>query len=118
MNQHHVLRMLREKYRLQVKRMKVAPHSLHDNFGGHLRMNRTEVRISSRPAEGERELFVRVQNLGLERLRVTRANYGVRNVVAIDPRHRRPDRDGQLHRSKTEVVDLYFHTRRVLLCAG
>src|SRR6516162_6900094 len=26
---------------------KVAPHSLHDDFSGHLRVNRTEVRISS-----------------------------------------------------------------------
>src|SRR5216684_2663966 len=61
------------------KGCKVAPHSLHDDFAGHLRMNRTEVRISSRFAEGEGELFVRVEHFGLEYLRIIRADYRVKN---------------------------------------
>src|SRR5579863_1956252 len=71
---------------------KVAPHSLRDDFAGHLRMNRAEVRISSRFAEGEGELFIGVKHFGLERLRIIRADYRVRDIVAVDPRHRGPDR--------------------------
>src|ERR1700682_4367373 len=70
---------------------KVTPHSLHDDFAGHLPMNRAEVRISSRFAEGEGELFVGVEHFGLERLRIIRAHYRVRDIVAVGPRNRGPD---------------------------
>src|SRR6266513_4052333 len=71
---------------------KVAPRSLHDDFARHLRMNRAEVRIRSRFAEGEGELFVCVEHFGLERLRIIRANYRVRDIVTVGPRNRGPDR--------------------------
>src|SRR5579864_3365360 len=54
MNQHDVLRMLREEHCIYVERMQ-GRSSLHDDFAGHLRMNRTKVRIGSRFVEGEGE---------------------------------------------------------------
>src|ERR1051326_631856 len=62
-----------------------CPRSLHYDFAGHLRMNRAEVGISSRFAEGEGELLVRVEHFGLEDLRIVRADHGVRDVIAIRP---------------------------------
>src|SRR5580700_1022528 len=97
---------------------KVAPHSLHDDFAGHLRMNRTEVRISSRFAEREGELFVRVENFGLEGLRIIRADHRVRDIVAVYPGNRGADRHCERYWSEAEVVDLHFDCRRPLLRAG
>src|SRR5580704_6838346 len=94
---------------------KVAPHSLHDDFAGHLRMNGTEVRISSWFAEGEGELFVRVEHFGLERFRIIRADYRVRDIVTVGPRNRGSSRHRQRYRREAKVVDLHFHRRRVLL---
>src|SRR2546423_14607774 len=62
---------------------KGAPQSLHDDFAGHLRANRGEVRISSRFAEGEGELFVRVEYFGLDRLRIICANYFGRMIFPV-----------------------------------
>src|SRR6267154_4740875 len=84
MNQHYMLRALREKYCFYVERMQ-RRSSLRDDFAGHLRMNRAEIRISSRFTEGEGKLFVGVQHFGLERLRIIRADDGVRNIVTVDP---------------------------------
>src|SRR5580700_441673 len=83
---------------------KVAPHSLHDDFAGHLRMNRTEVRISSRLAEGEGELFIRIHHLGLEHLRIIRADYRVRDIIAVGPGNSRSDSHRERYRSKAEVI--------------
>src|SRR2546423_14255302 len=62
-----------------------APQSLHDDFAGHLRENRAEVRISSRFAEGEGELFGRVEHFGLERLRIICANHRVMDIITVGP---------------------------------
>jgi len=67
---------------------KLATLSLH---GKHW-MNSAEVSISSRVAEGEGELFVCVEHFGLERLRIIRADYRVRDIVTIGPSHRGPNR--------------------------
>src|SRR6516225_25265 len=40
--------------------------SLHHDPSGHLRVNRAKVRITSRLAEGERELLIGVEYFGLE----------------------------------------------------
>src|ERR1700732_3911132 len=116
MNQHYVLRMLRQKYCFYVERMQ-GRSLLHDDFAGHLRMNRTEVRINSRFAEGEGELFVRVQHFGLERLRIIRADHRVRDIVTVDPGNRGSHRHRQRYWSEAEVVDLHFHCRGLLLRA-
>src|SRR5258708_9610089 len=85
---------------------KVSPHLLRDDFAGHLRMNRAEVRIRSGLAEGERELFIRVEHFGLERS--VRADDRMGNVVAIGPSDRSPHRHCKRSRAEAEVVDLDF----------
>src|ERR1019366_9557710 len=42
------------------------PHSLHDDFRRHLRMDRTEIRVHARLDESESELLVGVERLRLE----------------------------------------------------
>src|ERR1700739_3790005 len=88
---------------------KVAPHSLDDDFASHLRMNRAEVRIRSRFAEGEGKLFVRVEHFGPERFRIICADYRVRDIVTVGPGNRGPDRHRQGYWPEAEVVDLHFH---------
>src|SRR4029077_3521735 len=94
---------------------KFSPRSLHDDFAGHLRVNRAEVRVSSRFAEGEGELLVRIEYFGFERLRIVRANYRVGNIVAIGPRHGCSHRDSGYLRSEAEVIDLDFRGCRLFL---
>src|SRR5258708_39779191 len=67
--------------------------SLHHNLAGHFRANGAKVRITSRLAEGERELLIRVAYLGLER--TFRADHRVGNVVSIGPCHGSPYRHCQ-----------------------
>src|SRR6266851_3574213 len=85
---------------------KVSPHLLRDDFAGHLRMNRAEVRIRSGLAEGERELFIRVEHFGLER--TVRADDRMGNVVAIGPSDRNPHRHCKRSWPEAEVVDLHL----------
>src|ERR1700691_758607 len=59
--------------------------SLHHHGAGHLRVNRTKVRIGSRFREREGELFIRVHYLGLERLRIIHADTCMRAIVAFVP---------------------------------
>src|SRR6266478_389184 len=88
---------------------KFAPLLLHHDLPGHLRMDRAKVRIRAGFREREREFLVGIKHLGLEHF--VRAHDGMRNVVAVSPRDRRPDRDAQSCWAKTEVVDFY-------VCAG
>src|SRR6476619_7838550 len=67
---------------------------------GHLRMNGTEIGVRARRREGERELLVGIQYLRLEHL--VRAHQGVRDVVAIRPRHGVARHHSQLGRSEAE----------------
>src|ERR1041384_5567904 len=94
-----------------------CPRSLHYDFAGHLRMNRAEVGISSRFAEGEGELLVRVEHFGLEDLRIVRADHGVRDVIAIRPCDCGSYRHSSYGGPEAEVIDLNFHHRRLLLFA-
>src|SRR6267143_4085128 len=74
-------------------RFDIAPQSpQYEVAVESLRMNRAEVRISSRFAEGGGELFVRVEHFGLERFRIIRADYGVRDIVTVGPRNCGSDR--------------------------
>src|SRR6266566_2462167 len=93
-----------------------SQRSLHDHLGGHFWMDRAEVGIGSRRSEGEGELFVRVENFGLEHLGIIRARDRVRNVVAICPGYRGSHRDGQCRRTETEIVDSHLRTYRFLRC--
>src|SRR5215471_4544691 len=115
-NQHHMLCVLGENYRFYVERMQEAPHSLHHDFAGHLRVNRTEVRISSCFTEREGELLVCIQHFGLKRLWLIRAHHRVGDIVSVDPRHRGSSRYRQGRRPEAEIVDFHFRSRSLLLC--
>src|SRR5580704_6827848 len=78
--------------------------SLHHYLAGHLRMNRTEVRVGARLGEGERELFVGIHYFGLED--TVCADCCMGDVISISPRYGSPNRNGQRRRSEAEVVDL------------
>jgi hypothetical protein len=90
--------------------------SLHHNLAGHLRVNRAKVRITSRLAECERELLIRVEYFGLEH--TLRTDHRVGNVITIGPRNCGSHRHRELHRSETEIVDLHFQRLGLLLRAG
>src|SRR5215469_7723662 len=90
--------------------------SLHHNPSGHFRVNRAKVRITSRLAEGERELLIGVEYFGLEH--TLRADNRVGDVVTIGPRYCSSHRHRQRSRPETKVVDLYFRRFQLLLCAG
>src|SRR6516165_9164205 len=90
--------------------------SLHHNPSGHLRVNRAKVRITSRLAEGERELLIGVEYFGLEH--TLRADHRMGNVVTIGPRNCASHRHRQRPRPETEVVNLHFHRFRLLLSPG
>src|SRR5437867_3382397 len=94
---------------------KVSPRSLHDDLARHLRVNRTEVRISSRFAESEGKLLVRIEHFGFED--AVRADHCVWNIVAIDPRYRCPHWSGQRRWAEAEVIDLHLCRFRLLLSA-
>src|SRR5580704_6260034 len=91
--------------------------SLHHYGTGHLRVDRTKVRIGSRFREGEGKLLVRVNYLGLERLRIIRADNSVRDIVAVGPGNRRSRRHRERHRCKTEIIDFHVgNYRRRSIC--
>src|SRR5260370_17417319 len=94
----------------------VSPHLLHDDFAGHLRVNRAEIRISSRLAEREGKLFVRIEHFGFED--AVRTDDCVWNIVAIGPRYRCTNRNRQRVRTEAKVIDLYFACFRLLCRAG
>src|SRR5260370_29267462 len=100
---------------LMSKGCKVFPHSLHDAFAGHLRVNRSEIRIrpSLAEGEGEGELLVRIQHFGFED--PVRAHDCMWNVVAIRPRHACAHRHRECRRSEAEVIDLHFRCRGLFL---
>src|SRR5271156_2258819 len=87
-NQHNVLRMPWKQCGLEVKRVQepssVFWRSLDDNFSGHLGVDRAEVGIFAGLREGVGKLLIRIEHFGLEHL--FRADHGVRDIVAIDPR--------------------------------
>src|SRR5437879_4849109 len=97
------------------KGCKVSPCSLHDDFAGHLRVNRAKVRICSRFAEGEGKLLVRIEHLGFKD--PVCADYRVWNIVAIGPRYGRSHRDRQGPRTKAEVIDFHLRCFRLLFSA-
>jgi hypothetical protein len=94
---------------------KISPRSLRNDFAGHLRMNGAEVGIRSRFAESERKLFVGVEHLGFEGLRIIAADNGVGNIVPVRPSNGSPNRHGQTCRSEAEVVNLYFDSGSFVL---
>src|SRR6266700_5857423 len=100
---------------LRSKGCKVSSRSLRDDFAGHLRVNRAEVRKSSCLAEGEGKLLVRIEHFGFEDS--VRADDRVWNIVAIGPRYGCTDRDRQGPRAEAEVIDLYLRGFRLLLRA-
>ena len=87
-------------------RLHVRFRLLDHDFAGHLWVNGAEIRISSGLREGKRKLVVGVQRLGFEYSWIIRAYDGVRNIVAINPRHRRACSDRQGRRQKTEIINL------------
>src|ERR1700687_219182 len=94
---------------------KVSPHSLHDDLAGHLRVNRAEVWISSRLAEGVRELLIRIEHFGFED--AVCADDRMWNIVAVGPRHGCPHGYGEGSRAEAEVIDLHLRCFRLLLRA-
>src|ERR1700676_1746215 len=88
--------------------------SLHHNLADHLRVDRTEVGKSSGFGERVGELFIRIQYLGLERLRIIRADNRMRNVVAIGPGNCGSRRHRERCWPKTEIIDFYFRSCRLL----
>src|SRR5258708_20283191 len=94
---------------------KVSPRSLHADLAGHLRVNRTEIRISSRFAEREGKLLVRIERFGLKHS-VT-ADDRMWNIVAIGPRHAGSHRHRESRRAEAEVIDLHLRCCRLLLRA-
>ena len=70
-------------------------------------MNRAVVGISARLGKGERELFVRIQHLGLEHS--LRADRRVGNVITVRPGHGRADGHRERRWPKHEIID--FHRR-------
>src|SRR6266403_2903841 len=92
-----------------------APHSLRDDLAGHLRVNRAEVWISSRFAEGKGELLIRIEHFGFER--ALRADDRMWDIIAIGPRHGCPHWHGERSRAEAEVIDLHLRCFRFLLRA-
>src|SRR5258708_35788149 len=90
--------------------------SLHHNLAGHFRVNGAKVRITSRLAEGERELLIGVEYFGLEHTLGT--DYRVGDVVTIGPRNCGSHRHRKRSRPETKVVNLHFRRFWLLLCAG
>src|SRR5579864_5546562 len=83
-----------------------ASRSFHNDFSRHLRMQAADVIVGAGVREGEGERVV-----GVERFRsksLVLVDHAVRDVIAVDPRHRRPGRNRQLLRAKGEIVDLDF----------
>src|SRR5262249_26226344 len=72
---------------------------------GHLRMDGTEIRIGTRLRKFECELVVGIQRLRLDGGLVV-ADYGVRNVILIRPRHLGANGNSDGLRAEAEVVDL------------
>lgn len=70
---------------------------LYYHGAGHLRVNRTKVRVGSRFREGEGKLLIRIHYLGLERLCIIRADHRVRNIVTVSPGNRRSRCHRQCH---------------------
>src|SRR6516162_2727132 len=62
--------------------------SLHHNFSGHLRVNRAKIRITPRPAEGERDLHIR-------RFRLQLCVGRKMSRSGAQPRHSEPQRHQQ-----------------------
>src|SRR5882762_4817192 len=94
---------------------KVPPRSLDDDLAGHLRVNRTKVGISSRLAEGEGKLLVRIEHFGFED--ALRADDRMWDIVAIGPRDTCSHRHRESSRAEAEVIDLHFRCFRFLLRA-
>src|SRR5260370_8268654 len=89
--------------------------SLHQDFAGHLRVNRAEVRISSRFAKSEGELLIRIEHFGFED--PVRADHRVWNIVAIRPRYGRSHCDRQRSGTEAEVINFHLCRFRLLLRA-
>src|SRR5580692_8549751 len=106
MDKRHMLRVFSKEYRLQIKRIHSALlASLHYDFGGHLRMDRTVVVVRTRFCEGKRETVIRIESLRFKHF-VVIAGDDVRNIIVVRPGNRGPGRNGDVCRAKAEVVDL------------
>src|SRR5713101_2346449 len=77
---------------------------LHNQFAGHLWMNRTVVVVSARLGKCERKLIVRIERFGFEFAVV--ADDGVRHVIAIRPGDLRSRGNSNRGWLEAEVVDL------------
>ena len=88
-----------------------SPYSLHHDLANHFRMDRAVVGIRPRLGKRVRELFVRIDHLGLEH--TVCAHRRMRNVITICPGNCRFNGYRDRLRPKNEVID--FHRR---VCCG
>ena len=87
--------------------------SFNYHFTRHLGMDRAEIVVCSRLPKLEAVVVVRIQCLGAERAVV--AHYGMRNIVAVHPRHFGAYEDGDTGIRECEVIDLDLRRRRLSL---
>src|SRR5579862_6190835 len=87
MDEHYMLRMLRQDSRLKIKGVQVSLLLLDHDLAGHLGMNAAEVAIRTRLGEGVGKLLVGVERFRFE-ARLVVADNGMRNVVSIRPADR------------------------------
>jgi hypothetical protein len=92
---------------VRAKMLALIVGSLHHNLASHLPMNGTEVGKRSRLGKRVRELFVRIQHLGLEHTVCTDNRMG--NIIAVGPGNSRADSHCERRRPEAEVID--FHVR-------
>jgi hypothetical protein len=79
-------------------------HLLDNHFAGHIRMNRTGVRVGAGLADRERKLLARAEHFGLKDTAV--ADHGMGDVIAVRPGDLRPCLHRKCRRREVEVIDL------------
>lgn len=77
--------------------------SLDDDFSDHVRMQATEVFEGTGAGERERKRIVSIERLRSEYLVLV--DHRMRDIVVIDPLHRRSHRNRQLRGREGEIVD-------------
>ena len=105
-NQYNVLGVLSKEYCFWVKWIQCHAPSLHHNLASHFRVDGAEVRVGTCLAESERELLVCIQHLRLEHL--IRTYDCVGDVIVIGPDDGGSNRNREIGRSETEVIDSHF----------
>src|SRR5271169_2627115 len=107
-----MLRVLRQQCGSEIKGVQdpssVWRQSLDDHFSGHFWMDRAEIGILAGLCERERKLFVSIKYFGLEHF--FRADDGMWDVVAIDPRNGCSHGHGDGRRTERKIIN--FHISR------